>query len=366
MRSSILCWLTTIVFMASNVLDILVMTLKRDSQTNVDRETYLQLLPDNIEQEWANRIDQKTLLYAAGYLNAAFWILFCLPIIELSWVLSRSGTQALVWNAGMVVFALGGAWTEWFSTIFWVGLNISSVNLSENFNLDVWLRADLSAQLGIPEDDGLGWRDLELNHIVSSGMVWFISAFEWLCLAGIFIFSFFSVLKWRSQDPTGFGPRWNALGLFIGLLALVEFVIEILLFEGFTVAGPILLLYVALNRLVLIPAWIVSLGYQLPRATEKHFESHNEDYFVNGEDLALSSSGVPPLPTFTIDDGDGYANSSKPQQQPTPQQQQLQQRVQMPSPPKSPPPTAFKGPSSPPAEAFAATPPMVVSPSGTD
>ncbi len=328
--------------MTSNILDIVLMT--NGKYQDVDRDTLLELLPEVIEQDWMSRIDQKALFYAAGYLNAAFWIIFTLPVIELAWILSRSGTQALVWNAGIVAFVLGGAWTEWFSTIFWVGMNSASYNVAMYFNLEEWLRPDIAAQFGLTDGDGLGWRDLELNYIAASGTVWFVGIFEWLCLAGIFTFSFFSVLQWRKQDQSSFGARWNGLGLFIGLLALVEFAIEIVLFEGYEVAGAILLLYMALNRLILIPAWMISLGYQLPRATQSHFDSH-EDYFVNGE-LALSSEGPPPTPTFTIDDTDTYDQQQPKQQQP-------------PTPPaaRSPPPASFKPPTSPPAEAFAATQP---------
>lgn len=347
MKSSILCWLATVVFMTSNVVDIVLIVVRKDNETN-DRDVYLELLPEVIQQSWTERFDEKGLFYAAIYLNCAFWIIFTLPVIEMAWILSRSGTQALGWNAGIVVFALGGAWTEWFSNMFWAGMSISSLNLAENFNLDEWLRPDLAASLGVSGDDGLGWRDLELNSIVTSGMVWFVGIFEWLCLAGIFVFAFFSVLKWRTQDQSTFGARWNALGLFIGLLALVEFAVEIALFEGFTLAAPIFLLYTALIRLILIPAWIISLGYQLPRATARHFESHDEDYFVNG-DLALSEGPPNPPPTFTIDESDTYGVEPK-------EQQQNQ------SPAKSPPPSAFKGPSSPPAEAFGVAPPMLEAP----
>jgi hypothetical protein len=341
MKCSILLLLTTVVFMTSNILDILVMTTGKVQ--DIDAETYELLLPENIIQQWSNRIDGKALFYAAGYMNAIFWILFTLPVIELAWVLSRSGTQAIVWNVGMVGFVLGGAWTEWFSTIFWVGMNVASFNIADYYNLDVWLRPDLAEQFGITNGDFIGWRDLELGYIALSGMVWFVGIFEWLCLAGIFSFSFFSVVQWRTQEQSTFGARWNALGLFIGLLALVEFIVAIVMYEGYEIAGAILILYILLNRLILIPAWMISLAYQLPRATEKHFETHNEDYFVNGDDLTLSPSQGPTHPTFTIDDNDTYDHQPSKQGQP----------ATTPPAARSPPPAVFRPPISPPAEAFA-------------
>jgi hypothetical protein len=106
--------------------------------------------------------------------------------------------------------------------------------------------------------------------------------------------------------------------LFIGLLGLLEFVSEILRFEGFKTFGPIAIVYAILNRLILMPAWIISLGFMLPKATLKQTYSTNHHSSNDNMDLALtemnsmtaaqengggatSTSAAPP--TFTIDDG---------------------------------------------------------------
>ena len=174
-----------------------------------------------------------------------------------------------------------------------------------------------------------------MNHIVTSGMIWIVDSFEWLCLAGVFSFTFFSVYLWRQTDETSFSPRWNALGLFISLLAIIEFAMEIVRFEGYEFATPIVLLYSALNRLILIPAWIISLGFQLPKASAYHFQTHVNTYLGTQPDLGLTEEQKKE-PQFTIDDDD------------------VQNSNGLQSPSSAAPVPA--GPASPPSEAFSAFP----------
>jgi hypothetical protein len=292
-----------------------------------DEEDYTALLPENIEQSWINRYGQRALFYTAGFFNAFFWIVFCIPVIEMAWILSRSGTQAVGPNIAICIFVLGGAFTEWLSHFFWIGVTAASFTLSNYFNLDQWLRSDVAANLGLVGDDGIGWRDLEVNHVVTSGLIWIVDSFEWVCLGGVFTCAFVSVYRWRQDELTAFSPRWNALGLFIGLLSFIEFGAEMARFDGYKVATPIVLLYAALTRIILIPAWILSLGYQLPKATAKHFETHVAYNLEETEGLRLTEQADPLPPTFTIDDDDRSGGLAPP---------------------------VATGPSSPPAEAFAA------------
>ena len=146
--------------------------------------------------------------------------------------------------------------------------NVQRLHHWNYFNLDNWVRPDVASSVG-STSDGMGWRALEVNHVTGSGFVWLTDAFEWLCLMGIFIATFISVRHWRLEDVTSFGARWNALSLFIGLLCMLEFIAEILRFEGFKYFGPVALIYAVLNRLILMPAWILALGFMLPKAMLK-------------------------------------------------------------------------------------------------
>jgi hypothetical protein len=312
--------------MAGNVLRI-ILYVKEHSRSHFDWESYADLDPDYIQQDWDFRLSVKGLFLASGFLNAIAWMIFAYPMIQMAWLLSKQGTRGICVNITIAMLALGGALTEWLSHLFWIGMNVASTNIVQKFNLDTWLRPDLAASLGTTTD-GMGWRVLEINHITGSGFIWFTDAFEWLCLSGIFIFTFVSVRQWRMEDQTSFGRRWNGLTLFLGLLCLLEFVAEILRFEGFKSFGPIAMLYAALNRLILMPAWILALGFMLPRAMLKQAYAQGGTN-IDGElaltEMADRSAVDQAPPTFTID-GEEEGDQVPP------------------------------GPTSPPAEAFATSP----------
>jgi len=277
--TTLLCCFCALLFWVCNVLEIIV-GIRRTSNWTTDKEVYQELLPDYIVADWMNKLDTKSLELASGFIKGIFWIAFCLPIIEMSWILSKGGTRALVWNMGIILFVLGGSYTKWFSTIFWNGMYISFHQTAEYFNLEDW-RKSLSPELASQYFDGedqIGWRVLEVNFIVARGLVWIVNSVEWVCLAAIFSFTFVSVVQWRKEDDTSFGAKWNALGLFIGLLALVEFASEMVGFQVYKIAWIFVVLYAALNRLILIPVWIIILGFQLPNANTKSFDTFDEAY----------------------------------------------------------------------------------------
>ena len=304
--TTVLCIVCACLFWASNAIEIVIGFQKSTQMSTFDREAYKQLLPDNIADEWVEKIDTRGLTIASGFLKGTFWIVFCLPIIEMAWVLSKGGKRALVWNLGIILFVLGGSWTKWFTAIFWNGMYISYLQIARNFNLDVWLSTILAEQYQIDGEDGIGWRALEVNYMVSRGLVWIVNSVEWICLAAIFSFTFVSVFQWRKTDETSFGAKWNALGLFIGLLAVVEFIGEIVGFEGYRVAWIFVVLYAALNRLILIPIWIIILGFQLPNACTKEVDTLFDENYNNSE-LQLSEQPQQPQrrpSEFTIDGDD--------------------------------------------------------------
>lgn len=299
--TTILCCICAILFWVNNAIEIIV-GAQRSTKWSMDKEDYKQLLPNYIVDDWLNKADTKSLELASGFLKGIFWILFCLPIIEMAWILSKGGKRNMVWNSGIMLFTLGGIWTKWFTSIFWNGMYISFHQIATYFNLEDWLNQATASQYDIDGEDGIGWRALEVNYIISRGLVWIVNAVEWICLAAIFSFTFVSVFYWRKEDDTSFGAKWNSLGLFIGLLALVEFASEMVGFEGYYVAWIFVVLYAALNRLILIPVWIIILGFQLPKANTKAFDTFDEAY--DNPELQLSENRQRRPSQFIIDEDD--------------------------------------------------------------
>lgn len=258
------CVFAALLFSSANITRIVYYAQERRRE-HWDWNAYLELDPTYLQTEWNYRVTKKGLWIASCVLNALGWIAFAYPVIQMAWVLSRQGTQGLKYNFSIMLLALGGAMAEWLANLFWIGMTMATEKLVREFNLDEWVRDDVAGA-----NDGMGWRTMEINHVGGSGVVWFVDAFEWLCLAGLFLCTFMAVRLERKQDATIFGARWNSLSLFIGLLSILEFVAEILRFEGFQTFGPIALVYAVLNRLILMPAWLISLAFLLPRAELKH------------------------------------------------------------------------------------------------
>lgn len=298
--STVLCLLAAALFWACNAIFIVDMAKQQSSWKSIDQDVYMQLLPDNIEAEWIRVMNLRGLELSAEFLRGAFWIVFTIPIVEMAWILSKNGTRSLGCNFGIMIFAVAGSWSKWFSSIFWNGMYLSMIQLAKNFNLDNWLDSAQASNYNIDGEDGIGWRVLEMKNLVAKGMVWIVESVEWLCLAVIFTLTFFSVVEWRKEDQSTFGTKWNALGLFLGFLSAIEFVLMLVGVEGSGIAWLFFSLYSALCRLILIPLWLIILGFQLPKASSKHFES-----FQGGLELEVQQPNNQSNPSnFTIDGED--------------------------------------------------------------
>ena len=296
------CALAALFFLTANVVKIVFFALER-RRNHWDWSEYIKLLPDYLENEWSFRREAQGLWFASSVLNALAWLVFAYPVIQMAWLLSDGGRKAIMFNIGIVLLAFSGAFMEWMSNLFWIGMNVASKNLVENFNLDNWVRSDLAADAAT-----IGWASLEINHIAGSGFIWFGDSFEWLCLSGIFIFTFCSVRIWRKDDQTSFGERWNGFSLLIGIFCVLEFILEIVRFEGFYSVGPSALILSAINRLIFIPVWIISLGFMLPRA---HLKQRYTDNDPIAAELALAESQAADE-KFSIDDTDDVPSPPSP------------------------------------------------------
>jgi hypothetical protein len=88
---------------------------------------------------------------------------------------------------------------------------------------------------------------------------------EWLALFGISVLLFVSV---KRQTERLLSLSWASLGLVMGLLSLIDFAADILRLESWRTFSEIAFGITMLNRLVLLPVWLIWLGCQLPRAKE--------------------------------------------------------------------------------------------------
>lgn len=254
------CIVTAALFFASNLM-IIIFLAKEYRRIHFDQDAYKELDPEYIKLEWDFRNRHSGFFLSAGIINAAGWFFFCFPLIQLSWVLSQRGSKFIGLHVGIGVLAMFGAFTEWISRLMYIGAVGGSSILSQQFNLSNWLSNGT--------EDDIGWRALEVTHVVIHGIVTLVDAFEWLAIFFIMILVHVSLRKWRTIDAGTFGGCWNSMGLFIGLLAFLDFVAEVLRLDGFRLFGPIVFAYSTINRCILLPIWLIMLGFKLPYAAMK-------------------------------------------------------------------------------------------------
>ena len=263
------CIIAALLLFTGNLILIIFYGLEKN-RDSFDYEQQISLDPTVIEEEWEWRMANKPKFLAAGILNGLGWLFFAFPMIQLAWILSKRGTTSLGLHIGIVLLVLIGSFTEWFSRFLYIGATMATEMLASKFDLDNW-GYDAS---------GLGWRTLEVTNIVTTGLITFIDAFEWIALFFIMTFVHVSVRKWRVTELDTFGMGWNVLGLFIAMLSLCDFAAEILRLTGNMVFVDIAFWYSSANRLVFLPLWLLMLGCTLPRAKEKS-ESVDTNRVVN-------------------------------------------------------------------------------------
>ena len=196
-----------------------------------------------------------------------------------------------------------------------VGMTNASQWLARDFNLDYW-SADGS-------EDGTGWRVLEMIHVVTRGMLLWIDAFEALALFGIVVVIFYSVAsepKFKTKESSSIlveeedsadaasgsssavadvaetvtgatspPPPQSAFasvttkvpikptlpkcfawyGIFVGLLAVLDFVADVLRFINWKLFGRIAMATNVLLGVIFLPIWLLCLARHLPPATER-------------------------------------------------------------------------------------------------
>jgi hypothetical protein len=201
--------------------------------------------------------------------------------------------------------AVCGGIIELLARLLVAGMTNASLWLSKDFNLNDWDDGDVM---------GTGWRVLEMIHIVTAGMLLWIDAFESLAILGIVSIIFYSVeteprfasrprgcndasTSSPSEDdgvgsyPSSVGTTVDAAnegttskvpveptfsggfvtyGLLVGLLALLDFVADVLRFVDWSLFGRMeRAMNVALGC-IFLPLWLLCLARELPTATERY------------------------------------------------------------------------------------------------
>lgn len=276
-----MCLLSAVCFIVGNSLTIYYY-VRESKRTHFDYDLYVDLDPGYIQMEWGFRNTNRPVYLSAGVINTMAWFFLMFPIAQLSWILSQGGTKWISLHVSITILILTGSLTEWISHVLYIGSSLTSNLLTSDFNLNYWISSDNA------NPDEIGWRTLEVTHIVTFGLVSIIGAIEWIILAIVMILIHVSVRRWiREVDATTFSSGWNALGLFVGLMCILEFVTEVLRLDGMKYFAQIAFWYSSANRLVLLPVWLLLLASRLSYASLKlnqqaHMREQNDDGPLSG------------------------------------------------------------------------------------
>jgi hypothetical protein len=258
----ITCIAAAIFFVVGNSLTIAYMAKERN-KAHFDYNEFTMLDPAYIQLDWAFRIQNQPLEIAAGFINAFSWLFLSIPMIQTAIMLSRGGTRQLSSHMGIGALMLTGCAMEFFARFMQLGISQWGKWLSEEYNLQNWVTPT--------SNDNIGWRTLEVSHLVSYGTIIWIDSFEFLCLGFAFILLFASVNSLPSGGPM-ITRSLAGFGLFIGLFSLADFVAGVLRLQDWSTFRTLTMLISIINRLILLPLFLLCLGCQLPNALRMHKE----------------------------------------------------------------------------------------------
>mmetsp|Transcript_18911 Transcript_18911/g.38923 ORF Transcript_18911/g.38923 Transcript_18911/m.38923 type:complete len:278 (+) Transcript_18911:76-909(+) len=258
-----MCLLSALCFIVGNAVTIAYYVVEY-RRPHFNYNEYIDLDPAYIQEEWAFRNSVRPMYTSAGVINTFAWFFLMFPLVQLAWILSQGGTKWISVNVSIAILVVTGSLTEWISHVLYIGSSMTSALLTEEFNLNNWITTDEN------NPDELGWRTLEVTHIVTFGLVSIIGAIEWLFMGIIMMLIHVSIRRWqREVDLSTFGSGFNAFGLFISLMCILEFATEILRLIGFKYASQIAFWYSSVNRIILLPTWLLILGCKLSYASLK-------------------------------------------------------------------------------------------------
>ena len=260
---------------------------------------YRDLNTDLIQAEFDHRADEYFFEVCSGFLSGIAWMMFCIPIIQVAWVQSRRGQWLLGTHVAIAALALGGSITELISRLMFIGTTSTSNWLATRFNLENWVEinngmTEAAEEGGDPttlDGDLIGWRVLEMIHIVSQGLIRWIDTAEWLFLSAIFTLIYLSVVK---SEEAFFSRNWARLCLLLGGMAFIDFATDASRLHSNMTFSKGALFFSAVSRIILMPIWLLWLGHQLtsvklqPQSSALPVnESEDDDTKLQDEDESI-------------------------------------------------------------------------------
>lgn len=231
----------------------------RKSHYHDNRFEFYQLQPELIQEEWDLRRDQFPLDTAAGLFNAVTWVILCIPFMMIAFRMAQEDVTMIGVHAAIGVLAISATNMEFLSIVSLIGSMSSLEWISNEFNLDLWLRQSTS---NFPDE--VGWRALEVTFIGVRGAHLWVNALEHLFSAAIMFLFFFAINNQR-QGKQVLSRGFASFSLFLSAVFVIDFAFEVLRFVSWRLFASLALLVAVFSRFLLWPIWLIWLGRQVYR-----------------------------------------------------------------------------------------------------
>lgn len=258
-------------FVASNILRFITYI------GHINRDFYQESMkgkldPDYLKLEWEHRERMQPMHSGASILNAFAWVLFAIPMIQVAWALSRGGQRKVRTHGAIVAFSLAGIVTEVIARFLVYGSMTSSLWIQNTFNLDYWLIKN-----SFEGEDGVGWRTLEVTHVITRGLTTYIDAFEFFCLFMILALIMHSV---GSMQNRVLNIWWARFGLLVAFLCIFDLASTVIIFFDRHTYTRFAVGISIINTLLFLPAWLVILAFNLPGALPQYVPARDREIRV--------------------------------------------------------------------------------------
>jgi hypothetical protein len=164
------CILSALCFFISNSIGIAIVVMDTN-RPFFSLEDWKSLNPSFLLAEWQHRRNIAPLAQAASIFNAFAWFFLSVPMIQLSWALSRGGKRKIGVHAAIAALALAGCFTELISRLLVFGSFSAADWIASSFNLNYWLPDGIT----MGSADMIGWRSLEVTFIITEGRIFEIN-----------------------------------------------------------------------------------------------------------------------------------------------------------------------------------------------